>query len=184
MYLVAGLGNPGEKYSHTRHNLGFMVLDKLVSRVDTSFRHGPDHDAAVFKLAGQDVLAIKPMTFVNSSGKPISKLIREYNLSPENIVVAYDDIDLEFSKLRIKQGGKSGGHRGIESIIKEFGREDFIRIKIGLGRPPGRQDPADYVLLPFTKKELPEIEVSLEQAADAIYDIITESLDWAMNYYN
>ncbi len=184
MYLVAGLGNPGNKYIHSRHNLGFMVLDKLASRVNAPFRHGPDHDLSLLKFGSEDVMVVKPMTLVNNSGQPLAKLISEYKTPTERFVVVYDDIDLDFSKIRIKKGGKSGGHWGIESIIVECDFDDFIRVKIGVGRPPGRIEPADFVLTPFTEKELPEIAVSIEMAADAVYDIITEGLEWAMNYYN
>jgi len=185
MYVIAGLGNPGIEYEATRHNVGFMVIDKLAQM--HSIKLGLKSHAARWgqgKISGQSVTLVKPMTYMNESGRAISAILKEKELDHDQLIVVYDDMDLDPGRIRIRVNGGSGGHKGIKSIIGQLADENFTRVRIGIGRPSGRQDPSDYVLSPFSKKEQEEIEFAIVKAADAIEYIISYGVEKAMNEFN
>lgn len=179
MFLVIGLGNPGVKYSLTRHNVGFMVLDRLADRYGVNFND--THDALIAKttIANQETILLKPLTYMNLSGKAVKKALMKSGDS--QLIVIHDDLDIDFARVKIKKGGSSGGHRGIESIISEVGSSDFIRVKVGIGRA----SPVDeYVLSPFNKDEIEPINEAIDTATDAVVTIISEGLTKALNTFN
>lgn len=184
-WLVAGLGNPGPEYAATRHNAGFAALDVLASRLGVTFKRSSKHSALVAEARDDDarVVLAKPQTYVNESGRALASLASYYKIPPERIVVVYDEIELAFCTLRIRLGGGTAGHNGLKSIVAALGA-DFVRVRIGVGRPPGRQDPADFVLSPFSKKEREEIEPVIEQAADAALLVVHEGVGETQNRYN
>lgn len=184
-YLIVGLGNPGREFRNNRHNIGFMLMDHLAKRYGETFSR-IEARALVVKTKYIDTRLIlaKPQTFMNNSGQSISSLIRFYKIPLDRLMIAYDDVDLPLGKLRIRSSGGSGGHRGMKSIIERLGTEDFPRLRIGIGRPPGRMEATDYVLKDFTKDEqllLPEI---LDSSIDAILTFINSGIDNAMNQFN
>ena len=184
-YLIVGLGNPGRDYKDTRHNLGFMLIDRLTVRLDA---RGMKLQSKAIVITAQynnvKLILAKPQTFMNISGESVQGLLRFYKLPLENLLVAYDELDLPFCNLRIRPGGGPGGHNGIRSIIKQLGTQDFARLRIGIDRPPGRMDPAAYVLQSFTSKELLTVSETLDRAADAALAFATEGLNAAMNKFN
>ncbi len=183
MWAIVGLGNYGSKYAKTRHNLGFMVLDLIAESLGMDFKEKKDYMIAKGSMSGHDVLLIEPLTFMNLSGIAVREVLKKYNLAPEDLVVIHDDLDMEAGKLKIKRGGSSGGHKGIESIIQQAGMKEFIRVKIGIGRAIGM--PAeDYVLKKFKREEIPIIKDAIKRAADAIPVIISEGAEKAMNRFN
>ena len=185
MFLVVGLGNPGKEYQNNRHNVGFRVI-QTVARLLGIGNEGTECNAIVSKVEKEDVRIIlaQPLTFVNASGRSVQDLARKYELFAQDIIVIHDDLDLPLGDVRVKANGGSGGHNGVESVIYQLGSEDFSRVRIGIGRPTGRKDPADFVLSDFTEKEEPEISVAVEEAADAVLEIIEKGLPAAMNRYN
>jgi PTH1 family peptidyl-tRNA hydrolase len=185
MYIILGLGNPGIEYETTRHNAGWMVAERLADI----------HDIALDKktklarwgkgtIAGEPVIIAIPLTYMNNSGLAAKELIRSAEVGLDHLIVVYDDLDLEPGQIRVRPGGGSGGHNGIRSLINQLGEDTFVRVRIGIGRPPGRQPATDYVLRPFTDREWDEIAVAIERATDVATTIITESVDKAMNEYN
>jgi PTH1 family peptidyl-tRNA hydrolase len=183
LWAVVGLGNPGRKYQRTRHNIGFMVLEQI------SLAHGfkPTEKKLYISARGsigeQDVLLMEPLTFMNLSGLAVREVLRRFHFSPESLVVIHDDLDMETGKLKIKVGGSSGGHRGVESIIQNIGSEDFIRVKIGIGRE--EEMPAEeFVLSKFKRKEINTIKQSINDASDAILCILQEGTSQAMSRFN
>lgn len=181
MWAIIGLGNPGKRYSHTRHNAGFMVIEE--SWTPFTLKEYPLYLAARGSIGGEEVLLIEPLTFMNNSGLAVRELMRKHNIPPERLIVIHDDIDMETGRLKIRKGGSSGGHRGIESVIAETGARDFIRIKIGIGRDED-MEPEEYVLRKFKKEEKPVIEETVETAVEAVAFILKEGLQPAMNRYN
>ena len=184
-YLIVGLGNPGREYKDTRHNLGFMLIDRLTIRLDA--RGMKMQSKAIVITAqynGMKLILAKPQTFMNISGPSVQGLLRFYKLPIENLLVVYDELDLPFCTIRIRPGGGPGGHNGIRSIIQSLGTQDFPRLRIGIDRPPGRMDAAAYVLQAFTNKELLTVSETLDRAADAALTFATEGLDAAMNKFN
>lgn len=188
MKCVVGLGNPGKRYALTRHNVGYMVLAQLSHRFSLSFSDQGFAFTAQGLVSGREsgvpVLLVRPVTFMNLSGQAVSAVLREHSIDPLNLLVIHDDMDLPFGKIRLKRRGKSGGHKGIESIIAHLGTGDFARLKIGVGRPEDGVDPADYVLDSFFGHEshlLPEV---LSLAADAACEFIAQGMDQAMERYN
>lgn len=186
MYLIVGLGNPGQEYEETRHNAGFLALDCLAKRHKISFNLNKCQSlAGRGKVSGKDVLLVKPLTYMNRSGIAVKCFVFEHEIEPDKIIVIYDDIDLPFGKIRIREKGGSGGHRGVDSIIKELGASEFVRIRIGIGRPPaGKVDVVEYVLSPFLPKEKEEFEVTLEEVADAVETILEKGVNAAMSRFN
>lgn len=152
--LVAGLGNPGPRYSHNRHNIGFQAVEAVAEANHLDFRRTEHHaETAHSSIAGQRLILAKPQTWMNDSGKAVGALSRFYKIPPEDILVVYDDLDIPLGTLRFRSDGSSGGHRGVESIIRHLGTDAFPRLRIGIGRPPGRMDPAAYVLQDFSEEE-------------------------------
>jgi PTH1 family peptidyl-tRNA hydrolase len=181
--LVAGLGNPGAEYDGTRHNVGFAVADVLAGRAGGRFsaHRKSGADVAEGRLAGRRTILAKPRGYMNLSGGPVTNALRFFSVPPEDLVVVHDDLDLEFGVVRLKRGGGEGGHNGLRSISKSLGTKDYLRVRFGIGRPPGRQDPADYVLKRWSSSERRELDVSLELAADAVEALLTEGLEPAQN---
>lgn len=175
-WLIVGLGNPGAKYETTRHNVGQMALDVLAARVGGRFSQHRSGARVVEGRAvpgGPKLILAKPNSFMNLSGGPVSSLAKYFGVPPERIIVLHDELDIPFDTLKLKLGGGHGGHNGLRDIAKALGTPDFLRVRIGVGRPPGRQDPADFVLSPFSSTERATLGVTLEEAADAT-ELITE----------
>ncbi|GFM17498.1 MULTISPECIES: aminoacyl-tRNA hydrolase [Mycobacteriaceae] len=181
--LVVGLGNPGPNYAKTRHNVGFMVADILAGRLGDGFKVHKKSGAEVAtgRLAGRSVVLAKPRVYMNESGRQVGPLAKFYSVSPADIVVIHDELDIDFGRIRLKRGGGEGGHNGLRSVASALGTKDFQRVRIGIGRPPGRQEPAAYVLQPFSTGERDEVPTICEQAADATELLIAEGLEPAQN---
>ena len=185
VYLIVGLGNPGRQYQANRHNIGFMLLNQLAERLDTSFSR-LESKALVTKKKhnNQNIILAKPQTYMNLSGQSVASLIKFYKIPLENLMVVYDDVDLPFGRIRIRPSGGSGGHKGITSIIERLGTKDFPRMRLGVGRPPGTKGAASYVLKDFSGEDAEFLPHVLERAGEAIITFITEDLETAMNRYN
>ena len=184
-YLIVGLGNPGREYRNNRHNIGFMVLDQLAGRLDSSFsRMKMDALMTAVRYKGQRIILIKPQSFMNLSGKAVASFVRFYKLPLENLLVVYDDVDLPFQTLRMKPDGGDAGQKGVQSIIQELGTKEFPRLRLGINRPPGRMSVSSYVLLDFSDQEGETLPFVLDQAADAILAFIEMGLNQAMTIYN
>jgi PTH1 family peptidyl-tRNA hydrolase len=181
--LVVGLGNPGPTYAKTRHNLGLLVVDRLAERLGSGFtvhkRSGAE--VATGRLHGRSVLLARPRCFMNESGRQVGPLAKFYSVPPADLVVVHDDLDLAFGRIRLKLGGGAGGHNGLRSIAAALGTPDFPRVRIGIGRPPGRKDPAAFVLEGFAAAERAEVPVVCEHAADAAELLIESGLEPAQN---
>ncbi|TCJ99975.1 aminoacyl-tRNA hydrolase [Nocardia alba] len=181
--LVVGLGNPGTEYERTRHNVGFLVADALAERVGGRFavhkKSGADLLQA--RLDGRQILIAKPRTYMNLSGRPVAALAKFFSVPVDQVIVVHDELDLPFGTLKLKQGGGEGGHNGLRSISQALTTKEYLRTRIGIGRPPGRQDPADYVLKPFAAPERKEVPVIVEQAADAVELLLKVGLEAAQN---
>ncbi|NOT54401.1 MAG: aminoacyl-tRNA hydrolase [Deltaproteobacteria bacterium] len=186
MHVIIGLGNPGTEYQRTRHNLGFYVVDMLARRWDIRLSRRTFLSLVGDGVwRGEKVLLVQPQTYMNRSGDAAVKIREFYHLSLSDFVIVQDDLDLPVGRVRIKRGGGgAGGNRGIASLITSFGSKEFVRVKVGIGRPPGRQDPADFVLQPFTRQEEASILPAVEKAADAVEMILTQGLDPAMAIFN
>jgi len=183
--LIVGLGNPGPRYAATRHNVGFAVVDLLALRVGARFKaHKSRCEIAEVRLAGKPVVLAKPMSFMNESGGPVVGAARFFKVAVENVVVAHDELDLPFGTLRLKHGGGEGGHNGLRSTSASLGSKEYARVRFGIGRPPGRQDPADYVLREFSSAERKELAFLLDRAADAVEALVADGLEAAQNLYN
>ena len=181
--LVVGLGNPGENYARTRHNVGFMVADVLAARLGAKFKAHKRSGAEIStgRLAGRPVVLAKPRCYMNESGRQVGPLAKFYSVPPADIIVLHDELDLDFGRIRLKLGGGEGGHNGLRSVAAALGSKDFHRVRIGIGRPPGRKDPAAFVLEPFNAAERAEIPTICEQAADAAELLIELGLEPAQN---
>jgi peptidyl-tRNA hydrolase, PTH1 family len=181
--LVVGLGNPGENYARTRHNLGFMVADLLAARLGAKFKAHKRSGAEVVtgRLAGHPIVLAKPRCYMNESGRQVGPLAKFYSVQPADIIVLHDELDIDFGRIRLKIGGGEGGHNGLRSVASALGTKDFLRVRIGIGRPPGRKDPATFVLENFTAAERPEVPTICEQAADATELLIELGLEPAQN---
>ncbi|GAB4469684.1 MAG: aminoacyl-tRNA hydrolase [Anaerolineales bacterium] len=184
-FLIVGLGNPGREYAHSRHNVGFMVLDRLAERYGVSFRRY-EQKAFVVKVTveqGHLILA-KPQTYMNLSGQSVGALVRFYKVPIERLMIVYDDIDLPFGTLRMRPGGSSGGHKGMQSILERLGRQDIARLRVGVGRPSGSKEAANYVLNEFGTREKLDLPIILDRAAQALVDWICCGIAEAMNRHN
>ena len=181
--LVVGLGNPGDNYARTRHNIGFMVADLLATRLGSKFKVHKRSGAEVVsgRLAGHSVLVAKPRCYMNESGRQVGPLAKFYSVPPADMIVIHDDLDLEFGRVRLKIGGGEGGHNGLRSVASALGTKDFQRVRIGIGRPPGRKSGATFVLENFAAVERPEVGTILEQAADATELLIQLGIEPAQN---
>ncbi|MGB7874422.1 MAG: aminoacyl-tRNA hydrolase [Anaerolineales bacterium] len=184
-FLIAGLGNPGREYKDNRHNVGFMLIDRLSVRLNARMsRVQAKALVGSVNYEGNKLILAKPQTYMNLSGQSIQGLARFYKLPLENMIVAHDDLDLPFGTIRIRPGGGPGGQKGIASAIERLGTKDFRRLRIGIGRPPGRMDPAAYVLQDFAQSDLTLLSDVLDHAADAVLTFVTEGLNAAMNKFN
>lgn len=187
-FLVVGLGNPGPTYAANRHNVGFMVADLLAERVGGRFK---THKGRALVLEGrlggypgQRVVLAKPLSYMNLSGGQVSSIQSFYKTPPDRIVVIHDELDLPFGTLRLKRGGGDNGHNGLRSISRSLGTPDYLRVRFGIGRPPGRQDPADFVLKDFAAAERKELPFLLDRAADAVEALVLSDLATAQNTYH
>ena len=192
LWLVVGLGNPGSTYAGNRHNVGAMVLDELAARVKGTFR---SHKARAVVcearlgsgpggLPGPRAILAKPSSFMNESGGPVSALLRFYRVEPDRLVVVHDDLDIPFSVIRLKCGGGEGGHNGLRSVTRSLGTKDYLRVRVGVGRPPGRMDPADFVLRDFSSTERPELALHVDTGADAVEMLVTDGLERAQQRFH
>ncbi|WP_309065772.1 aminoacyl-tRNA hydrolase [Microbacterium sp.] len=186
-WLIVGLGNPGPRYEATRHNIGQMVVDELARRRGERFR---EHKAGArvvetWLAPGRDKLVlVKPNTFMNVSGTPVAALARFYSVPAERIVVVHDELDIPFDSIRLKTGGGHGGHNGVRDVARALATPDFPRVRAGIGRPPGRQDPADWVLSPFGAAERDTLPIFVSDAADAVEQLVGEGLTAAQQKHH
>lgn len=181
--LVVGLGNPGPQYATTRHNVGFLVADVLADRIGTGFKLHKKSGADVVtgRLGGKSVVVAKPRTYMNESGRHVGPLAKFYSIAPADVIVLHDELDIDFGRIRLKFGGGAAGHNGLRSVGSALGTNDFGRVRIGIGRPPGRQSGASFVLENFNSRERPELGVIVEQSADATELLIRDGLEPAQN---
>jgi peptidyl-tRNA hydrolase, PTH1 family len=185
-WLVAGLGNPGDKYRATRHNAGAMVAELLAERAGERFRKTRfvPADVAETRIAGERVLLARSHRFMNDSGPSFASVARKNSVPSEQLIAVHDEIDLPFGALRIKQGGSTAGHNGLNSLVSAVRSEDFLRVRVGVGRPPGRGDPIGYVLKPFSKDQLPDVPLLIDDAADAVESLIENGLERTQDRFN
>ena len=186
MYIIVGLGNPTDKYAHTRHNVGFDTIDYIADKYGITMDF-MKHKAICGKgiIEGEKVILAKPMTYMNLSGESVRELVDYYKVDSENeVVIIYDDISLDVEKIRVKRKGSAGGHNGIKNIILYLGSETFVRIKVGVGKKPPKWDLVDYVLARFSDEDRVGVDKAIEEASDAVVDIITHDVGYAMNNHN
>ncbi len=184
-FLIVGLGNPGRDYKETRHNMGFMLVDRLAVRLNAqSMRLQSQAIVTTARYDDKKLILAKPQTYMNLSGQSVQGLIHFYKLPLDHLLVAHDDLDLPFCTLRMRPDGGAGGQKGMASILQRLGTQNFARLRIGIDRPPARMDAAAYVLQSFTQKELLTVSEMLDRAADAALTWVTEGLDAAMNKFN
>lgn len=183
--LIAGLGNPGDRYAMTRHNAGAQVLDELSGRAGVKLkRHRSGCLAAETRLQSVAVVLARPTSFMNESGAQVRRLARFYHAAPDQIVVIHDELDIPFGVVRIKTGGGTAGHNGIRSVASHLASKDFVRVRVGIGRPPGRQDPVDFVLARFSVVERKELPAVISAGADAVECVVELGAERAMNKIN
>ena len=178
-WLIVGLGNPGAEYAANRHNVGHMVLDELASRVGGGFKSSKSRAQVLegrLGIGGPRVVLAKPLSFMNVSGGPVSALAKFFDIDPGHVIAVHDEIDIPFNTVKIKIGGGEGGHNGLRDISKALATKDYLRIRVGVGRPPGRMDTADYVLRDFSSTEKKELPFLLDSAADAVELLIRDGL--------
>jgi PTH1 family peptidyl-tRNA hydrolase len=187
-WLVVGLGNPGREYAGNRHNVGFMVADLLAGRVGAKFGR---HKRAVAEVAegrlgfgGPKLVLVKPLTYMNLSGGPVAALAQFHKIPPGRVIAVHDELDIPYGQLRVKCGGGEGGHNGLRSMSKSLGTKEYVRVRFGIGRPPGRQDPADYVLSDFSSVERKELEFLVDRAADVVESVVTRGVEPTQNLYH
>jgi PTH1 family peptidyl-tRNA hydrolase len=183
--LVVGLGNPGEEYDKTRHNVGAEVVELLARRHGGKLRKQKERSLTdEVNVGGKRMALAIPLTYMNLSGESVAPLVRRYGVEPAQLVVVHDEMDFELGRLQVKNGGGLAGHNGLKSIVAHLHTQDFVRVRIGIGKPPGSRQGADHVLRRFSKAERKEIDVTLEEAADAVELILAEGVDVAMNRVN
>jgi PTH1 family peptidyl-tRNA hydrolase len=184
-FIIVGLGNPGRGFRETRHNIGFMLVNRLAERLGIEFSR-MQSKSLVTKgdYRGHRLILAKPMTYMNLSGQAVSSLVRFYKIKIWNLLVVYDDVDLPFSTLRLRPGGGAGGHKGMQSIIQQLGTPDFPRLRLGIGRPPGKKNAASYVLNDFSADENEFLPVILDRGVEAALTYVIDGIDTAMNNYN
>lgn len=184
-WLVVGLGNPGPEYAGNRHNAGYMVLDVLAGEVGGRFKsHRARAEVLEGRLAGRRVVLAKPRSYMNESGGPVKALCDFYKIPLERLVVVHDELDIPYGTLRLKRGGGDNGHNGLRSITKSVGGRDYLRVRFGIGRPPGRMDAAVFVLRDFSGAERKELELNTDRTADAVRMLLIEGLDRAQNTFH
>jgi PTH1 family peptidyl-tRNA hydrolase len=184
-FLVVGLGNPGPGYAGNRHNVGAMVLGELAARAGIRLAAGKGARSRAVagegRLAGRRVILAQPLTYMNESGGPVRSLLDYYSVAASDLVVLHDELDIGFASVRLKLGGGEGGHNGLRSITRALGTKDYLRVRVGIGRPPGRQDPADFVLKDFSSTERKQLALLLVEAADATELLLAQGLEVAQN---
>jgi PTH1 family peptidyl-tRNA hydrolase len=184
-FLVVGLGNPGSSYAGNRHNVGAMVLDELAARAGVKLSPGKGKRARTLigegRLAGRRVVLARPTSYMNESGGPVRGLLDYHSIPATDLVVLHDELDIPFASVRLKRGGGEGGHNGLRSITRSTGTKDYLRVRVGIGRPPGRQDPADFVLKDFSATERKELDLLVAEAADATEELLAQGLEAAQN---
>ncbi len=181
-WLIVGLGNPGPKYAGNRHNVGAMVIERMAADAGTSLRaHKAGALAAQVRLAGEKAIVATPTSYMNESGGPVAGLMRFFKVPLQRLIVIHDELDIDFATLRLKRGGGEGGHNGLRSITKSTGSKDYLRVRVGIGRPPGRMDAAAYVLKDFNATERGELDFLVPDAAEAVELLITKGLTDAQN---
>ncbi|MCA2213853.1 aminoacyl-tRNA hydrolase [Jidongwangia harbinensis] len=187
-WLVVGLGNPGKEYAGHRHNVGFRVVDLLASRVGAKFGRSKRAHAEVAEgrlgYGGPKLILLKPLTYMNLSGSAVASLAQFFKVPLEQVLAVHDELDVPFGQVRAKLGGGEGGHNGLRSMSKSLGSKDYARVRFGIGRPPGRQDPADYVLSDFGSAERKELDFLVDRAADVTEAVVLEGVEWAQNKYH
>jgi PTH1 family peptidyl-tRNA hydrolase len=184
-FLIVGLGNPGREYRATRHNIGFMVVDQFASKIDCKLIKVQNRAIiGIGKVGKQKVILAKPQTFMNLSGQAVAGLKHFYKVEDRCLIVAHDDADLEFGQIRMRPGGGSAGQKGVASIIEKLGTQEFSRLRMGIGRPPGQMDAAAFVLQPFSKSDQEFLAEFLNRGADALQTYILDGLETAMNRFN
>ena len=189
VWLVVGLGNPGPKYAATRHNVGYLVADELVDRAGGSWRKHKSGRADVAEvrlggIPGVRVVLMRARSYMNESGGPVSSVAKFYDIAPDHVVAIHDELDLDFGRLRVKFAGGDNGHNGLRSMRQSLGTGDFYRVRFGIGRPPGRQPTADYVLRPFAAVERKELPIEVSRAADATESIALRGLPLTQSEFN
>jgi PTH1 family peptidyl-tRNA hydrolase len=184
-WLVVGLGNPGPAYSGNRHNVGFMVVDLLAARMSGRFKaHKSRAEIVEGRLAGERVVLAKPRSYMNESGGPVSALTDFFKVPLDRLVVVHDELDLPYGGLRLKLGGGDNGHNGLKALRRSLGSGEFLRVRFGIGRPPGRMDAAAFVLRDFSAAERKELELEVDRAADAVEALVADGLEKAQNAFN
>lgn len=185
VFVVVGLGNPGPTYAGNRHNVGFMVLDLLAERAGGKFRsHKGRADVVETRIGPVRAILAKPRSYMNTSGGPVSSVLSFFSVPAGQLLVVHDELDLPYGSLRLKHGGGDNGHNGLKSISQSLGTRDYGRVRFGIGRPPGRQDPADYVLRDFGTVERKELDLNVDRAADAAAALVTGGLEAAQNAFH
>ncbi|QGN45520.1 aminoacyl-tRNA hydrolase [Micromonospora sp. WMMC415] len=187
-WLVVGLGNPGREYAGNRHNVGFMAADLLAGRVGAKFGR---HKRAVAEVAegrlgfgGPRLVLVKPLTYMNLSGGPVASLAQFYKVPPAQVIAVHDELDIAYGQVRVKCGGGEGGHNGLRSMTKSLGTKEYVRVRFGIGRPPGRQDPADFVLSDFGAVERKELDFLVDRAVDVVESVIVRGVEPTQNLYH
>jgi len=184
-FLIVGLGNPGREYALTRHNIGFLLIDRLTSKLDArGMKLQSKAIVITTSYESRKLILAKPQTFMNLSGQAIQGLVHFYKVPLGNVIIAHDDLDLPFCRIRMRPGGGAGGQKGVKSTIDQLGTPEFARLRLGIDRPPGKMDPASYVLQQFSEKEMREVYSVLDIASDAVLMWVVQGLNAAMNKYN
>jgi PTH1 family peptidyl-tRNA hydrolase len=185
-WLVAGLGNPGPGYAKNRHNLGYMVVDELCSRAGERFKKVRFVPADVCEIheSSERILLAKAHAFMNENGPAFASLVRKRKIEPDHVVAVHDEIDLAFGALRVKFGGSTAGHNGVRSLANALRTPDFFRIRLGVGRPTGHKDPADWVLEDFAKREKPDVEILVDDGAEAVLSLVRDGLQATQDRFN
>ena len=184
-WIVFGLGNPGDRYAKTRHNAGILVLQHLLERTGSKVKsHKTGALVAEVSLAGESVVLARSTGYMNESGRPLGQLVRFYKTSPEQVIVVHDELDIPFGEVRIKVGGGTAGHNGLKSVGNHLSSKEFVRVRIGISRPAGQMDAADYVLQNFSGSERSQLDDLIERAADAVERVLEVGSEKAMNEFN
>lgn len=186
-WLVAGLGNPGPGYTHNRHNVGQMVVDELATRIGGKFKTHSSRAQILegrLGIGGPKLILAKPMTFMNLSGGPVGNLAKFFGVDPKHVIAIHDEIDIPFDTVKLKLGAGEGGHNGLRDISKALGTKDYPRVRVGVGRPPGRMETADFVLKDFSKDEKKSLPFLLDSSADAVEEIVRSGWEAALKKIN
>ena len=185
-WLVAGLGNPGDRYARTRHNVGAVVADELARREDERFRKARfvPIEVAEIRFGDERIWLAKSLRFMNESGPSYASTAKKHQIPPDHVIAVHDEIDIPFGALKVKIGGSTAGHNGLKSLQQSLRTPDFLRVRVGVGRPPGRQDPADFVLQPFAKREEADLAILVDAAADAVRSLILDGLAATQDKHN